>query len=116
MSYIKSYISHIRKQNKEVKNLHSVLLASICTGFFIVVYLFFVRGIKPPTPKIEMSGERVYSSQGNHNLPQDLYDKNKTLSDSSIQPFQEIRGIFQKAAASIQELKINISETQYKAN
>ena len=60
MSYIKSYLNHARRQSREVKNIHSVVIASTLTGIFCVVYLYLVRDIKPDTPDINMSGEKVY--------------------------------------------------------
>ena len=132
MSYIKSYLDHTRRQNEDVKNIHAVLLASVLTGFFVVVYLFLVRGVTPPTPDINMSasGERVYTNNiniNNSNLEQNILE-NKNLDNvgksnisknnipTDFNPFQSIKDIFEKASTDINNIKNNVEGSEYKSD
>ena len=134
MSYINSYLAHTRRQNEDVKNIHAVLLASVLTGFFIVIYLFLVRGVTPPTPDINMSasGERVYKNNLNNsnseqkNLEQNILE-NKNLDNADkinisknnlpadFNPFQSIKDIFEKASTDINNIKNNVEGSEYKS-
>ena len=128
MSYIKSYHNYTKKQSSEVKNIHSVLIASILTGIFIVVYLYLVRGITPPTP--EINPEKVYENKSNDNSslnlsnnPNSNYKNSDTLNlnsdiqlkdTSDLNPFQTVKDIFSKAAQDILEIKNSLGESEYK--
>lgn len=132
MSYIKSYHNYAKKQSSEVKNIHSVLIASILTGIFIVVYLYLVRGITPPTP--EINPEKVYENKINDNSSLDLNTnsnildliqnnnlkniskKEETLKieSNNLNPFQTVKDIFSKAAQDISEIKNSLGESEYK--
>ena len=134
MSYIKSYLAHTKRQNEDIKNIHAVLLASVLTGFFIVIYLFLVRGVTPPTPDINMSasGERVYKNNLNNsnseqkNLEQNILE-NKNLDNADkinisknnlpadFNPFQSIKDIFEKASTDINNIKNNVEGSEYKS-
>ena len=56
------YISHLRKQNENVKIIHAVIFSSILTGIFSGVYLYFVRGINP-TENYITKEEILYKSE-----------------------------------------------------
>ncbi len=129
MSYIKSYLAHTRRQNEDIKNIHAVLLASVLTGFFIVIYLFLVRGVTPPTPDINMSasGERVYTNNSEQkNLEQNILE-NKSLDNTDksniskndlpadFNPFTTIKDIFEKASIDINNIKNNVEGSEYKS-
>ena len=130
MSYIKSYLAHTRRQNEDVKNIHAVLLASVLTGFFIVIYLFLVRGVTPPTPDINMSasGERVYTNNSEQkNAEQNILENNnldnadksnisKNNMPTDFNPFQSIKDIFEKASIDINNIKNNVEGSEYKSD
>ena len=124
MSYIKSYLDHTRRQNEDIKNIHAVLLASVLTGFFIVIYLFLVRSVTPPTPDINMSasGERVYTNNSEQkNLEQNNLDDadksniSKNNLPADFNPFQSIKDIFEKASTDINNIKNNVEGSEYKS-
>lgn len=60
---VKSYINHVRAQSEHTKLTHAVIVASICTGLFAAIYLYFVRGITPPTPEILKVEQVVYEAK-----------------------------------------------------
>jgi hypothetical protein len=62
MKSFKKYIKHVRGQSEHAKLTHAVVFASICTGIFAAIYLYFVRGITPPTPDVLKIEQVVYES------------------------------------------------------
>ncbi len=63
MKSIKKYINHVRSQSEHTKLTHAIVVASVCTGIFAAIYLYFVRGITPPTPEILKVEQVVYESK-----------------------------------------------------
>ena len=63
MKSIKKYINHVREQSEHTKLTHAIIVASACTGIFAAIYLYFVRGITPPTPEILKVEQVVYESK-----------------------------------------------------
>jgi hypothetical protein len=63
MKSFNKYIEHVRKQSEHTKLTHAVVVASICTGVFSAIYLYFVRGVTPPTPEILKIEQVVYEAK-----------------------------------------------------
>ena len=133
MSYIKSYLDHTRRQNEDIKNIHAVLLASVLTGFFIVIYLFLVRGVTPPHPEISITSNRTYTNNSEYNNlnqknpEQNIYNNsdnsnlninnlNKNNLPADFNPFQSIKDIFEKASTDINNIKNNVGGSEYKSD
>ena len=134
MSYIKSYTKYIKSQSEEVKNIHSVFIASLLTGVFAVVYLYVVRGIAPPTPSINITKEYTYTSQdiqnqeaildpanpnANISSSKNIGDKQninsqKQIESNTLNPFTVIGEIIRKVLDSISQIKNSLGESSYK--
>ncbi len=57
---ISKYIKYLKSSSEEVKFIHAIVFASICTGIFIAVYLFLMRDIGPSTYLLE---DKTYVSR-----------------------------------------------------
>lgn len=64
MKSVKKYLNHVRAQSEHTKLVHAIIVASILTLLFAAVYLYFMRGITPPTPEI-LKVEQVSYEAGN---------------------------------------------------
>ena len=63
MKSVKKYLNHVRAQNEHTKLIHAIIVASICTVLFATIYLYFVRGVTPPTPEILKVEEVSYEAK-----------------------------------------------------
>ena len=60
---IRNYISHVKKQDEQIKMIHSVFVAGLLTGLFAGIYLYLVRGVSPDVNVIVGKEEVVYNSE-----------------------------------------------------
>jgi hypothetical protein len=62
MKSLTKYIHHVRGQSENTKLTHAVVFASVCTGIFAAIYLYFVRGVTPPTPEMLKTEQVIYKA------------------------------------------------------
>lgn len=116
MSYTKSYFKYIKEQNPHVKNVHSIVIASVLTFIFAVAYLYIMYGITPPAPSVNISTEKTFSAGDSNiiNIQNDTNNKNSIEIDNSS-PFSSLYSIFKNVKDEAIKAKDGSGEIKYKA-